>query len=81
MFSYIILKSILTTEFCEILFSFPYISKIFNKDKTKECNIYKCQSIVNYIDKKVKSLPDKDIDNLIKNTNITDDSLRRTNFS
>jgi hypothetical protein len=81
MFSYFILKSILTTEFCEILFSFPYINKIFNKDTTKECNIYKCESIVNYIDKKVKSLPDKDINDLIKNTNITDDSLKRTNFS
>ena len=77
-FSYIILKSVLTTEFCEILFSFPYISKIVNKDTTTECNIYRCESIVNYIIKKVKSLPDKDIDGLIKNMNITDDSLRRT---
>ena len=80
-FSYIILKSILTTEFCEILFSFPYINKIFSNDDIKECNIYKCELIVNYIIKKVKSLPDKDINDLIKNTNITDDSLRRTNFS
>ena len=80
-FSYFVLKSVLTTEFCKILFSFPYINKIFNNDDIKECNIYKSESIVNYISKKVKSLPDKDIDNLIKNINITDDSLRRTNFS
>ena len=80
-FSYIILKSILTTEFCEILFSFPYINKIFNNDDIKECNIYKCESIVNYITKKVNSLPDKDINDLIKNTNITDDSLKRTIFN
>jgi len=79
-FSYIILKSVLTTEFCEILFSFPYINKIFNNE-TKECNIYKCESIVNYITKKVNSLPNKDINDLIKNKKITDDSLRRTMFN
>ena len=79
-FSYIILKSVLTTEFCEILFSFPYINKIFSNE-IKECNIYKCEHIVNYITKKVNSLPNKDINDLIKNTNITDDSLRRTLFS
>jgi hypothetical protein len=79
-FSYFVLKSILTTEFCEILFSFPYIYKLFNNNETKECNIYKCESIVNYIIKKIKSLPNNDINNLIKNTNITDDSLRRTTF-
>jgi hypothetical protein len=80
-FSYIIFKSILTTEFCEILFSFPYINKIFNNDETKECNIYRCEPIVNYITKKVNSLPDKDINDLIKNTKIIDESLKRTMFS
>ena len=79
--SYIIFKSILTTEFCEILFSFPYINKIFNNDETKECNIYRCEPIVNYITKKVNSLPDKDINDLIKNTKIIDESLKRTMFS
>lgn len=78
-FSYIILKSILTTEFCEILFSFPYINKIFN-NKIKECNIYKCTHIVNYIIKKIKTLPNNDINNLIKNTKITDNSLKRTSI-
>lgn len=80
-FSYFVLKSVLTTEFCEILFSFPYINKIFNNDDIKECNIYKCESIVNYITKKVNSLPNKDINDLIKNKKITDDSLRRTMFN
>ena len=58
-----------------------YGSENFTIEVIKECNIYKCELIVNYIIKKVKSLPDKDINDLIKNTNITDDSLRRTNFS
>lgn len=78
-FSYSILKPILTTEFCEILFSFPYITKIFNNDNNiKECNIQSCESIVNYIKKKIKTLPNKYIDEAIKNIIIYEDTLRRT---
>jgi len=78
-FSYSILKPILTTEFCEILFSFPYISKIIsNNNNIKECNITKCESIVNYIKKKIKTLPNKYINDAIKNIIIYEDTLRRT---
>lgn len=78
-FSYSILKPILTTEFCEILLSFPYINKIIsNNNNIKECNITKCESIVNYIKKKIKTLPNKYIDEAIKNIIIYEDTLRRT---
>jgi hypothetical protein len=77
-FSYNILKPILTTEFCEILFSFPYINKIISNNNIKECNITKCESIVNYIKRKIKVLPNKYINEAIKNIIIYEDTLRRT---
>jgi hypothetical protein len=76
-FSYSILKPILTTEFCEILFSFPYINKIISNN-IKECNITKCESIVNYIKKKINVLPNKYINEAIKNIIMYEDTLRRT---
>ena len=79
-FSYSILRPILTTEFCEILFSFPYIAKIFDNDLTniKECNIKSCETILNYIKKKIDILPNKYINEAIKNIIIYEDTLRRT---
>ena len=76
-FSYSILRPILTTEFCEILFSFPYIAKIFGENN-KECNIKSCETILNYIKKKINILPDKYINEAIKNIIIYEDTLRRT---
>jgi hypothetical protein len=76
-FSYSILRPILTTEFCEILFSFPYIAKIFG-ETNKECNIKTCEHILNYIKKKIDILPNKYINEAIKNVIIYEDSLRRT---
>jgi len=77
-FSYSILRPILTTEFCEILFSFPYIAKILGENNIKECNIKTCENILNYIKKKINILPDKYINEAIKNIIIYEDSLRRT---
>ena len=77
-FSYSILRPILTTEFCEILFSFPYIAKIFGDNNIKECNIKNCETIVDYIKKKIKILPNININDAIKNIIIYEDTLRRT---
>jgi hypothetical protein len=78
-FSYSILRPILSTEFCEILFSFPYIAKIFgNNPNNKECNIKSCDSIVDYIKKKINILPNKYINEAINNIIIYEDTLRRT---
>ena len=78
-FSYSILRPILTTEFCEILFSFPYIAKIFgNNLNNKECNIKSCETILNYIKKKIDILPNLYINEAIKNIVIYEDTLRRT---
>ena len=78
-FSYSILRPILTTEFCEILYSFPYIHKIFSNDKNiKECNIKSCETILNYIKKKIDILPNKYINEAIKNIVIYEDTMRRT---
>ena len=77
-FSYSILRPILTTEFCEILFSFPYIAKIFGETNIKECNIKTCESILNYIKKKIDILPNKYINEAIKNIIIYEDTMRRT---
>ena len=76
-FSYSILRPILTIEFCEILFSFPYIAKIFSKNNIKECNIKNCESIVDHIKKKIKILPDININLAIKNIIIYEDTLKR----
>jgi len=76
-FSYSILRPILTTEFCEILFSFPYIDKIFG-ETNKECNTKNCESILKYIKKKINILPNKYINEAIQNIIIYEDSLRRT---
>jgi hypothetical protein len=78
-FSYSILRPILTTEFCEILFSFPYIAKIFGNDQNnKECNIKSCETILNYIKNKINILPNKYINEAINNIIIYEDTLRRT---
>jgi hypothetical protein len=77
-FSYSIFRPILTTEFCEILFSFPYIAKIFGDNNIKECNIKSCETILNYIKKKINILPNKYINEAIKNIIIYEDTLRRT---
>jgi hypothetical protein len=77
-FSYSILRPILTIEFCEILFPFPYIAKIFGENNIKECNIKNCESIVDYIKKKIKILPDININLAIKNIIIYEDTLKRT---
>ena len=77
-FSYNIIRPILTTEFCEILFSFPYIAKILGETNIKECNIKSCETIVNYIKRKINILPNKYINEAIKNIVIYEDSLRRT---
>ncbi len=77
-FSYSILRPILTTEFCEILFSFPYIAKILGENNIKECNIKTCEPILNYIKKKIDILPDKNINEAINNIIIYEDSMRRS---
>ena len=77
-FSYSILRPILTTEFCKILFSFPYIAKILGENNIKECNIKICEPILNYIKKKIGILPDKYINDAINNIIIYEDSMRRT---
>jgi hypothetical protein len=76
-FSYSILRPILTTEFCKILFSFPYIAKIFGENN-KECNTQRCESILNFIEKKIDILPNKYINEAIKNIIIYEDTMRRT---
>jgi hypothetical protein len=77
-FSYSILRPILTIEFCEIIFSFPYIAKIFGETNIKECNTKTCESIVDHIKKKIKILPDININLAIKNIIIYEDTLKRT---
>ena len=44
----------------------------------KECNIKSCETILNYIKKKIDILPNKYINEAIKNIIIYEDTLRRT---
>lgn len=67
-FSYFILKCILETEFCNIIFAFPYIYKLLpSKEQNKnDCNIKECSTIVSYISRKMLDLPIKIINQNIK---------------
>jgi predicted DNA-binding protein YlxM (UPF0122 family) len=56
----------------------PYIAKIFGENNIKECNIKICEFILNYIKKKINILPNKYINEAIKNVIIYEDSMRRT---
>ena len=79
-FSYFILKPILSTEFCNIIFPFPYINKLFNNNY-EECNIYKCNYIVNFITKKMINLKINEINLALKNIEIKEDTLKRSLYS
>jgi hypothetical protein len=54
-FSYFILKCILETEVCNIIFAFPYIYKFLTpyEQENYSCNIKECPSIVPYISRKL----------------------------
>ena len=83
-FSYFILKCILETEFCNIIFAFPYIYKLLSiKEQEKyDCNIKECPTIVSYISKKMLNLPIKIINQVISyNYPNNDKSLRRTFYN
>lgn len=83
-FSYFILKCILETEVCNIIFAFPYIYKFIlsNEQENYSCNIKECPSIVSYISKKMLKLPINIINQVINdNYNNDDKSLRRTFYS
>jgi hypothetical protein len=77
-FSYFILKCLLETEFCNIIFAFPYIYHIFMSNDSI-CDINECPAIVTYISKKMIHLPIKLINEVINHCNPNNNNnLKRT---
>ena len=67
-FAYVILKTIYTINFTEIIFAFPYFRKYTQLDIIK-CDTERCDKVIEYIYKVIKNLDIKFVDNVIKNLN------------
>ena len=70
-FSYYILKSILTIRFTDIILQI----------NTENCNAYKCSIIENYINNNLSNIPIKLLNKIIKHLKLNDNSLKMTVFN
>jgi hypothetical protein len=67
-FAYVVLKTIYTINFTQIIFAFPYFRKYTELDIIK-CNVENCDEIIEYIHQVTKNLDIKFVNNVIKNLN------------
>jgi len=83
-FTYYILKCLLTLNFATILFSLNHLTRLINIPKKNKCNVYSCSPIIKHIISNLKN-PSKKllkfINKIIKKLEFFDDSLRMTIFS
>ena len=67
-FAYVVLKTIYTINFTEIIFAFPYFRKYTQLDIIK-CDTERCDKVIEYIYKVTKNLDIKFVNSVIKNLN------------
>jgi hypothetical protein len=67
-FAYVVLRTIYTINFTEIIFAFPYFRKYTQLDIIK-CDTERCDKVIEYIYKVIKNLDIKFVNNVIKNLN------------
>jgi hypothetical protein len=70
-FSYYILKSILTINFPSIILNL----------NTLDCNVYKCYIVEKYLNKTISKIPTKFLNKVIKNLKLNDNCLKMTVFN
>lgn len=81
-FSYYILKSILTIDFTKIIFELDHIKKLLIVDKNyiSNCNVNQCDILIKYISNLLRNPPKKILDKIIKHLKLDDNSLRMSIF-
>ena len=67
-FAYVVLKTIYTINFTEIIFAFPYFRKYTELNIIK-CDTERCDKVIEYIYKVTKNLDIKFVNSVIKNLN------------
>ena len=81
-FSYYILKSILTIDFTKIIFELDHIKKLLIVDDNyiSNCNVDQCDILIKYISNLLRNPPKKILDKIIKHLKLDDNSLRMSVF-
>jgi hypothetical protein len=67
-FAYVVLKTIYTINFTQIIFAFPYFRKYIDLDIIK-CDTERCDKVIEYIYQVTKNLDIKFVNSVIKNLN------------
>jgi len=67
-FAYVVLKTIYTINFTQIIFAFPYFRKYIDLDIIK-CDTERCDKVIEYIYQDTKNLDIKFVNSVIKNLN------------
>ena len=79
-FSYYILKSIFSLDFGDIIFKLNHIQKLIVDPSNYICKSDNCQILVNHMTNILNKPPKNFLNKMIKNLDLSDDSLRMTIF-